>query len=277
MNPTDRPLPLEERLLLSYFGDDPARLADARARLAEGEPLAYILGETVFFRETYTVTPDVLIPRPDSERVVEALLEVLLEISPAGQGEAEGRGTSGRGRGRAPATFLDLCTGSGCLAISALAHCPRARAIAVDISREALAIALENAARNSVAERVTFERGDIFSPGLWERLSRLAPFRAVVSNPPYVRTSVLPTLDRGCSFEPRAALDGGEDGLRFFREILSRAPALLSPGGSLVLEIGYDQRGDIEALARERRLSCSIRRDYGGNDRVAILRKEHFA
>lgn len=234
---------MEEKLLLEYFGNDPEKLEDARRRLAGHEPLAYILGETVFFDEYYTVTPDVLIPRPDTERVVEHVLKHL----PAG------------------GQLLDLCTGSGCIAISALCHSKDTRATLVDISSDALKIAMENAKRNGVFERCAFVQADLthhFPQGLYD---------VIVSNPPYVLSDVVDTLETECSFEPRIAFDGGRDGGDFYRLILDHAPAHLKKGGKVVFEIGYDQRSLMESLCRIHGFGLDIYKDYGKNDRVAVI------
>ncbi|MBQ8399139.1 MAG: peptide chain release factor N(5)-glutamine methyltransferase [Clostridia bacterium] len=234
---------MEERLLLEYFGSDPEKLLNARARLAAHEPLAYILGETVFFDETYKVTPAVLIPRPDTERVVEKVLAHL----PAG-GE-----------------LLDLCTGSGCIAISSLCHSKNTRALLVDISENALEIAKENAQSNGVLKRCSFEQRDLMK-GLPE-----GRFDVIVSNPPYVQSTVVDTLEKECSFEPRIAFDGGLDGGDFYRKILDEARAHLKEGGRIVFEIGYDQRSLMEELCGARGFGLEIYKDYGKNDRVAVI------
>ena len=234
---------MEERLLKEYFGNDPEKLSEARARLSRHEPLAYILGETVFFDEYYTVTPAVLIPRPDTERVVEKVLAHL----PAG--------------GR----LLDLCTGSGCIAISSLCHSRDTEALLVDISADALDVARENARRNGVFDRCTFLQADLmatFPEGL---------FDLIVSNPPYVLSHVVDTLEEECSFEPRIAFDGGTDGGDFYRRILKASPVHLKKGGRIVFEIGYDQRALMESLAEQTGFALEIFKDYGKNDRVAVF------
>jgi release factor glutamine methyltransferase len=234
---------MEEKLLLEYFGKDPEKLADARKRLASCEPIAYILGETVFFDEYYTVTPAVLIPRPDTERVVEWVLKCL----PSG--------------GR----LLDLCTGSGCIAVSTLCHSKDTTATLVDISPEALEIAKENARRNGVFDRCTFLLADLteaFPEGL---------FDVIVSNPPYVASDVVDTLEKECSFEPRIAFDGGADGADFYRRILKEAPGRLKKEGRVVFEIGYDQGALMTNLCKSLGFDVKIYKDYGKNDRVAVI------
>ena len=237
---------MEERLLLEYFGTDQTALADARARLAANEPLAYILGETVFFDEYYFVTPDVLIPRPDTERVVEWCLKKL----PSG------------------GKLLDLCCGSGCIGISARVHSEGTVAVSVDVSEKALMVAEKNALRNGVRERITLLQGDLLTDTI---LPEDARFDVIVSNPPYVKTAVVDTLEPECGYEPRIAFDGGEDGMVFYRAILERFDQYRKPEGCFVFEIGYDQREDMSRLAESLGFDCQIYKDYGKNDRVAVL------
>lgn len=240
---------MEQRLLREYFGVGTEARDDAERRLREHEPLAYILGDTVFYRETYRVTPDVLIPRPDTERLVEKIIEKL---------PADGN-------------LLDLCTGSGCVAISAIRNGkPGCRAVAADLSEAALEIARENAARNCVSDRIEFLRENVLHPAIDPSLR----FDVIASNPPYVKSAVVDTLEPECQREPRIAFDGGEDGMNFYRAILCGYASLLKPGGCFLFEIGYDQREDISALAAVLGYSCTVTKDYGGNDRVAHLIKE---
>jgi release factor glutamine methyltransferase len=237
---------MEERLLSEYFGNDETALSEARRRLEGHEPLAYILGETVFFDEYYYVTPEVLIPRPDTERVVEWVLKKL----PKG------------------GKLLDLCCGSGCIGISSLCHSENSTAVSVDISSGALSVAMRNAERNGVQDRVRFLQGDLLSEDF---LEDQMCFDVIVSNPPYVRTAVVDTLEPECGYEPRIAFDGGEDGMVFYRAILERFEKYRTPQGCFVFEIGYDQREDMLKLAHSLDFDCQIYKDYGKNDRVAVL------
>lgn len=203
-------------------------------------PLQYIIGETAFFSETYRVSPAVLIPRADTEVLVE---EAIARI-PKG------------------VAFGDLCAGSGCVGISTLAHRTDLTATAVDISSDALSIAAENAERNGVADRLGLMRFDLLS-GKHPRLARLP---VLVANPPYILSSVLPTLASEVKEEPALALDGGEDGLRFYRSLLAfYAPDLF------LFEIGYDQAEAVCALGREWGYAPTVKKDAGGQDRVVIL------
>lgn len=246
---------LEARLLFRAFSglapaamlgcdpecDDPA-LAEALSRRCAREPLAYILGEVPFYRSTLRVTPECLIPRSDTERLVELAVERL----PRG------------------ASFLDLCTGSGAVAVTVLAERTDTCAVATDISEGALAVAAENAARLGVSDRLTLLRSDLLSE------TPEGEFDAILSNPPYIRTAVVDTLSPEVGREPRLALDGGRDGLLFYRRILTLT-ALLRPHGFFLLECGYDQEEEMAALAAECGLSFSPYRDYGGRFRGCLL------
>ncbi len=233
----------EERLLKEYFSSDPTGLEEARKRISEGEPIDYIVGETFFYDEVYKVTPAVLIPRFDTERVVEKVLKYLPE--------------GGR--------LLDLCCGSGCIAVSALCHSRNTEAVLVDISAEALSVARENAKLNGVEKRCTFLCADI------NELSLKASFDVISSNPPYVARTVVDTLPRECMKEPRIAFDGGKDGGDFYRVLLNLCPPLLEKNGRMVFEIGYDQRPLLENLCQKANFALEIYKDYGKNDRVAVI------
>lgn len=222
---------------------DEAKLEDVFHRRAAGEPMQYILGVAWFWRECYEVSPDCLIPRSDTEHLVEYAVKHL----PKG------------------ARFLDMCTGSGCVAISILASRPDLTAVAVDNSPKALDIAQRNALRNNVAERVTFLLADA--------LSYLPdqPFDGFFSNPPYIEKRVIPTLAQEVLHEPLSALDGGQDGLDFYRYFCKHLSYYIYKEGICAFEIGYDQGQALQALSRENGLSCHILKDYGGCDRVAAV------
>ena len=227
----------DRQLLREKFPDDRSYEAALR-RLNDREPLAYLLGEWYFYDEVYEVSPACLIPRPETEHLVEELIRTLPRN----------------------AVFADLCTGSGCIAVSVLAHRSDVSAVAVDLSKEALTLAERNALRNGVAERVCFLRSDI----LKENPLKDALFDAIVSNPPYIATEVIETLAPEVKREPRIALDGGEDGLLFYRRLFDEFPRNLKEDGFLLCEIGYDQGAAMREL-----FGCTVRKDYSGNDRVA--------
>ena len=207
-------------------------------------PLQYILGEWGFWRESYEVNEHCLVPRPDTEHLVEQAITRLPQN----------------------ARFLDLCTGSGCVAISTLCSRPDTSAMAVDLFPQTLALAERNAVRNGVRERFTPCLCDVLKG--YESEER---FDAILSNPPYIRAEAMKALTREVQHEPAAALLGGEDGLDFYRAILGKWRKLLKPNGFFLFEIGYDQAQEIRTLAEEHGLHATVFRDYGGNDRVALL------
>ena len=246
----------EARILFSTLGGIPAhrlytenpicvspRLDHALARRMTREPLAYILGEVSFFRETYLVSPDVLIPRPDTEVLVEAAIKQL----PHG------------------ALFYDFCTGSGCIAISILASRPDCTAVGFDISAAALALAQKNAVLNGVSHRLTLRCADL----LVEKVD-ISHVSAVLSNPPYIAESERTDLAPELSFEPQNALFADEDGLCFYRHFLDTYAPSLSPNAFFLFEIGHTQKASLARLAQKNGLSASFIRDLGGHDRVAF-------
>ena len=235
----------EERILDLYFKDDPEKMADAKARLENNEPIAYIVGEVAFYNEMYEVTPATLIPRPDTEHIVEKAIKLM----PKG------------------GLFADLCTGSGAIGISILANSDAVSGLLVDISEDAVKIAEKNAARNGVSHRAIIKRADL------NELVLEGEYDIIVSNPPYVKTEVIQTLEKECSYEPYIAFDGGADGIYFYNLILERFTDNLKDGGYFVFEIGYDQKDDIKALAIKYGMNAEVFRDYGGNDRVAVIQK----
>jgi release factor glutamine methyltransferase len=230
---------------------DPAqqvRLDDLVRRRAMREPLAYILGEKEFWSLPFAVGPAVLIPRPESETVVEAVLARIPD------------------RAR-PLRLLDLGVGSGCLLLALLSELPRATGLGVDGSAAALAIAQDNAERLGLAARADFRQGD-WGAGLRER------FDVIVSNPPYVAETdwdgLQPEIRR---FEPRAALVGGADGLAAYRALAPDCARLLAAGGLCALEIGLNQGVAVAALLAAQGLSVIERRhDLAGIERCLIAR-----
>ena len=223
-----------------------ACLLNAVERRCKREPLQYIIGDWSFCNEVYTVTPSCLIPRMDTEILVETAATLL----PRG--------------GR----FIDLCTGSGCIAISLLSLRKDASGVAVDLYPDTLAVAKGNAARNGVADRFTPALGDVLQGDFMEPFGKLD---LILSNPPYIPSRVVDGLSPEVLNEPRAALDGGEDGLVFYRVLIREYPRFLNKGGKLILEIGYDQKDAISMLAKTEGHSVEILKDLGGNDRVAII------
>jgi release factor glutamine methyltransferase len=220
-----------------------SRYPEYLERRLAGEPIAYILGEREFYGLSFQVTPAVLIPRPETELLVEMALQC---IEPA-----------------APARVLDVGTGSGCIAISIARLRPRARVVATDLSEQALNVAKANASRHGAAN-VDLRVGDCYAPVAGEQ------FDVIVANPPYVAEGD-PHLDRGdLRREPRYALVSGPDGLTLMRRLIAEAPLYLRPEGWLLVEHGYDQAGPVGKLleAAGLRNLCSAS-DLAGVPRVA--------
>ena len=228
---------------------DNKALSEAVARRASRYPLQYLLGEWAFYRQSYYVSPDCLIPRSDTEILVEEAIRRL----PRG------------------ARFADLCTGSGCIAISTLAERPDTEAVAVEKFEKTLEIARKNAVKNGVAERFTPLLADVLEP---LPLPSDVLFDAILSNPPYIAGRELAKLSPEVQAEPAAALDGGEDGLIFYRKILELHTKHLAPDGLLLFEIGYDQAAAVLALGAEYGFTDGrVLRDLGGNNRVAVFKR----
>ncbi|MBR4296201.1 MAG: peptide chain release factor N(5)-glutamine methyltransferase [Clostridia bacterium] len=230
---------------------DCAELYAAIQKRASHYPLQYILGECYFYDEKYRVNENCLIPRSDTEILVELAIERLPKDS----------------------LFADMCTGSGCIAVSVLAHRQDCTGVALELYEDTLKLAEENAKLNKVSERFLPICCDVLKNDPILIDNNTPQFDAILSNPPYIRSSVIESLETEVQHEPRAALDGGEDGLIFYRSILSQHASLLKEDGFIAFEIGYDQGEQICTLANEFSFSCEIIRDFGGNDRVAFLKK----
>ncbi len=224
---------------------------------AAGRPIAYLTGTKEFFSLPFEVTPDVLIPRPETEVLVERTID------------------SVRKSGSQGAALLDLGTGSGCIAVSLARHLPQARLFASDISPPALEIARRNAARHGVGERIEFRLGNLFEPWLAPGADGQPPaFDIVVCNPPYVRTND-PALARNVrDFEPHLALFAGPDGLEVIRRLVAEAGRWLTPAGQLLLEVAYDQAGAVRDLLASRDWQAiTTYRDPAGHERVVHARR----
>jgi len=219
-------------------------------RRAAGEPLQYITGVQDFYGREFRVTPDVLIPRPETELLVEAALEVTKSDEPF---------------------ICDVGTGSGCIAVTLLCEIPGARAVALDKSLAALEIAKLNATKQSVAGRAMFAVSDCFD-GL---ISREYQFDLIVSNPPYVSEAALTGLQREVrDHEPLVALSPGPDGLSVIRRLFRDAPAYLKPKGHMLMEIGFDQGEAVRSVVDESVWSLlELRPDLQGIPRIVVLRK----
>lgn len=204
--------------------DELARARGLIKRRLAGEPIAYLVGTQEFWSLSFFVDASVLIPRHDTETVI----QVVLDHTPDR---------------KAPLRVLDLCTGSGVLAITLARELPAATVVATELSAAAAAVATRNAVHNAVADRITIRTGDLLAP-----LAAGERFDIVVSNPPYIPTATIATLDREVRHEPVLALDGGADGLDLVRRLLRDLPAHLAPGALVALEHGFDQADAVAAL-----------------------------
>ena len=226
-------------------------------RRLTGEPIQYITGTCEFFGLPFHVTRDVLIPRPETEHLVETAIQLLMgaPCMTAAAGERHGWESDTPNPAappsalhNSPARILDIGTGSGAIAIALAHHLPNARVTATDVSPAALSIACENAERNHVAERIRFLQGDLLAPVALSDATTEA-FDLIVSNPPYISAADRDTLAVEVrDFEPHAALLAGDEGLDLYRRLIPAAFAALVPSGWLVLEIGYGQSESVPAL-----------------------------
>lgn len=219
---------------------------------ARGIPVQYITGEAEFMGFEFQVNPSVLIPRPETEVLVERILQLMGK------------------EGFASPYILDLGTGSGAIAVSLTKHNPLCRIVASDISEDVLEVAKANAALNGAGERIRFVLSDLFS-GIDEN----ERFDLIISNPPYIPADHYDALPLEVKSEPRIALDGGEKGLEFYRKIIPESAKRLKEGGYLVLEMGFGQAEAIKKLADETRSfdETEIVKDYNGIKRVFFARK----
>lgn len=258
----DRPL-FEARLLLAHAlkcdmtdllvqsGREVSAEAEERFleminQRAKRKPMAYIIGKQPFFGLEFEVTPEVLIPRADTETLVEFILS------------------------KQPARLLDLCTGSGCIAISAAALLPAATVAALDISHKALKVAVQNSKKHKVQKRVAFYQQNVL-----QDFGDLGRFDMVVSNPPYIRTEEMGGLmPEVRDYEPALALEAGKDGLMFYRRIVQVAPGLLNQGGFLAFEVGYDQADAVCALMRPAFEEVGCKKDLAGIRRVVFGKRK---
>jgi release factor glutamine methyltransferase len=221
-------------------------------RRRRAEPIAYIVGVREFHGQAIHVDRHVLVPRPDTETLVEVALDRTKDAHLFGEA-------------------LDLCTGSGCVAIAFARRRPTWRVTAVDISGEAVAVARSNVERLGAAWATHVVQGDLDAP-----LAEASRFDLVTANPPYIPTGELASLPSDVrDHEPRIALDGGEDGLALVRGVIDAARRRLRPGGIAAIEVGHDQAGTVRELLRSADFTdVELRKDYGGIDRVVSGRRE---
>ena len=216
---------------------------------ATGKPMQYITGVQEFYGLEFEVTPDVLIPRPETELLIEAALK----LNPDAR------------------SICDVGTGSGCIAVTLAHQLPEARVAAIDVSGAAIEVAKRNAERHGVIERITF----VVSDCLTELSSAETTFDLIASNPPYVADNDMPGLQREVrEFEPRAALEGGSDGLDVVKRLLDQAPSVLRSGGHLLFEIGFNQHEAVDKLIdRDVWRLLDIHRDLQGIPRIVALER----
>ena len=216
-------------------------------QLKEYIPIQYLIKKQEFMKLNFYVNENVLIPRSDTEILVEEIINKYNKDN---------------------LKILDICTGSGCIAISLKKYMPNTEIYATDISKEALKVANINAKNNNV--KINFIYSDMF------KNLKNKKFNIIVSNPPYIRTKIIPYLEKEVQKEPKLALDGGEDGLYFYREIIKEAYTYLKEKGIIFLEIGYDQKEEvINIIKKDNRYKfVECKKDLENNDRVIIIRKE---
>lgn len=217
-------------------------------KLRKGIPIEHITHQKEFMKLMFFVDKDVLIPRQDTEILVEEVISIAKKINAK--------------------NILDLCTGSGAIAVSLAKYLPQTEITAIDISNEALKIAKKNAISNNVENKITFISSDMFTNLNEEK------FDIIVSNPPYIKTNVIEELDMQVKNEPYIALDGGKDGLEFYKKIINESYQYLKFNGYLCLEIGFDQKIDVMELIEntERFIGTYSKKDLFDNDRIVVTR-----
>jgi len=217
-------------------------------KIIKGIPLQHITHQQEFMKMNFYVNSDVLIPRPDTEVLVEEVIEIARKINAK--------------------KILDLCTGSGAIAVSLAKYIENSQITAIDISEKALKVAEINAKNNGVEKQIAFIKSDLFNELPKEK------YDIIVSNPPYIKKEIIKTLDEEVKKEPRIALDGGYDGLDFYRKIIKEGYEYLKYKGYLCLEIGYDQKIDLKELIEkeEKYVDTYCKKDLYGNDRAIITK-----
>ena len=216
--------------------------------LTQGEPIEHITHQKEFMKLNFYVDENVLIPRQDTEVLVEETMKIAKKIGAR--------------------KILDLCTGSGAIAVSLAKYLEDTQITALDISGKALDIAIANAKNNQVQDKITFVESNLF-----ENLGQ-EKYDIIVSNPPYIRRKEIETLDREVRKEPRLALDGGEDGLDFYREIIHKGYEYLKYGGYICLEIGYDQKEEVMQIIEEQKqyIGTYCKKDLYDHNRVIVTK-----
>jgi release factor glutamine methyltransferase len=231
-------------------------------RCLQNEPVQYLTGKCEFYSLSLVVSPDCLIPRPETELLVEKAIGFLRQR-------------------RGQQYVCDLCTGCGCIAVAIAKNFPDVKVIATDISDKALAVAAQNVGKYKLEEKIELLQGDLFEPVINQldvgRLSATGGFDLIVCNPPYVSRSEYEKLDAKVkNFEPKLALDGGEDGLNIYRRVVKDAPNHLKKDGELIFEIGFGQGNSVKKLLEDTNVFSPIKivKDFNGNDRVIAAIKK---
>jgi len=247
---------------LSLYLNPDLKLGKDKTQLISGalkrrllrEPIQYILSKAEFMGLSFKVTPDVFIPRPETEILVETILRYATK-PPSHQATRS--------------SILDIGTGSGCIAVSLAKLLPNVKITATDISQEALAVAKENTALNNA--KVDFVLSDLFVQSTEYRVQ----YDIIVSNPPYIPTDEINNLQPEISYEPRIALDGGPDGLDFYRRIIALAPDFLKQYGFLIMEMGFDQKRAVEGIFKNSVgfKILKVIKDYNNINRVIVAQK----
>lgn len=219
----------------------------ALIEIIQGIPIQYITNTQEFMKLNFFVNENVLIPQPDTEILVEEVIKIA---------ELESK-----------TKILDMCTGSGCIGVSLAYYLKNAKITMSDISKNAIEIAKKNAKENKVLEKTKFIKSDLFE-NIEEK------FDIIVSNPPYIEKDVIKSLSKQVQNEPKIALDGGKDGLLFYRKLIKEAPNFLNDNGYLCMEIGYNQKEEVIKLAKQEETFSKIEaiKDLSGNDRVIICK-----
>ena len=242
-------LKVEREYIITHYEDivSETQITLYQSKLEElkrGKPIQYITNHQEFMKLDFYVDENVLIPQPDTEILVEKVIEILKNK-------------------KNTCSVLDICTGSGAIGISIAKYIPKADVYVSDISRPALKIAQKNALKNEV-ENIHFILSDGF-----KNINK-KDFDIIVSNPPYIETDIINGLPEEVKHEPHLALDGGKDGLDFYRIFSEQSPLFLKPSGYLCLEIGYQQKEEVSKLLKNYFKNIKIFQDYGGRDRVVI-------
>ncbi|MCD4830362.1 MAG: peptide chain release factor N(5)-glutamine methyltransferase [Anaerohalosphaeraceae bacterium] len=236
--------------------DKLARLRELVKRCIANEPVQYLVGSCEFYSMTIKISPDCLVPRPETELLVERAIEFLRNHAPS-------------------QSVCDLCTGSGCVAIAIASGCKDAKIIATDICDKALAVAAENLARHDLQNRVELLCGDLFQPVIAELNGE--PFALITVNPPYVTTSEMESLeDNVRKYEPALALHGGVEGLDIYCRIIAGVDPHLKSGGALIMEIGCAQGDAIKQMLKSTGIfkEIKVEKDFSNNDRIVTAIKK---